>query len=264
MIEAVENHTPQVLVIDEIGVVKECQAAREISRRGVQLIATAHGKTLTDVVEDPVLSNLVGGTQAVILGDHLVSTRKRPAHQDLRPKKTVMERKGKPSFDVIVEMTNRNGWIVYHDVAHAVDTILDGDYAPCEQRIVRGDKEIKKMKCDGDPDNMMKNILLPTTIQQVTKDPINVYGYTGEGDMYPSMVVNILNATSHEEVLGVDATYSHSDLQFNLDRASVRLHRRSSSSKYAQAARLRLRAAFNFLTTKLKEKEQDEQLQNAP
>ncbi len=118
MIEAVENHTPEVIVVDEIGTEEEAQAARTIAERGVMLIATAHGNTLDNLIKNPVLSDLVGGISSVTLGD---DEAKRRGCQ-----KTVLEREKQPTFDVVIEIIDRNTLAVYKNTAEAVDYILRG------------------------------------------------------------------------------------------------------------------------------------------
>lgn len=118
MIEAVENHTPEVIVVDEIGTEEEAQAARTIAERGVMLIATAHGNSLENLIKNPTLSDLVGGIQSVTLGD---DEARRRASQ-----KTVLEREKQPTFDVVIEILDRNTLAVYKDTAEAVDYILRG------------------------------------------------------------------------------------------------------------------------------------------
>ena len=118
MIEAVENHTPEVIVVDEIGTEAEAQAARTIAERGVMLIATAHGQSLENLIKNPALSDLVGGIQSVTLGD---DEAKRRASQ-----KTVLEREKQPTFDIVIEILDRNTLAVYKDAAEAVDYILRG------------------------------------------------------------------------------------------------------------------------------------------
>eukprot|EP00798_Chlamydomonas_sp_ICE-L_P019384 gene19384-26033_t len=118
MIEAVENHMPQVIVIDEIGTEEECMAARTIAQRGVQLVATAHGNALENVIKNPSLSDLIGGIQSVTLGDD--TARKRGMQ------KSILERAHPPTFDVAVEMLGRGLWRVHMDVGAAVDGILMG------------------------------------------------------------------------------------------------------------------------------------------
>jgi stage III sporulation protein SpoIIIAA len=118
MIEAVENHMPEVIVIDEIGTEAEAQAARTIAERGVQLIATAHGNTLDNLLQNPTLSDLVGGIQAVTLSDE--EARRRGTQ------KTVLERKAPPTFDVVIEIQEKDRLAVHHDVAAVVDRYLRG------------------------------------------------------------------------------------------------------------------------------------------
>ncbi len=118
MIEAVENHTPEVIVVDEIGTEAEAQAARTIAERGVMLIATAHGNCLESLIKNPTLSDLVGGIQSVTLGD---DEAKRRASQ-----KTVLEREKQPTFDIVIEITDRNTLAVYKNTSEAVDYILRG------------------------------------------------------------------------------------------------------------------------------------------
>lgn len=118
MIEAVENHTPEVIVVDEIGTEAEAQAARTIAERGVMLIATAHGNKLENLIKNPTLSDLVGSIQSVTLGD---DEAKRRGSQ-----KTVLEREKQPTFDIVIEIIDRNTLAVYKDTSEAVDYILRG------------------------------------------------------------------------------------------------------------------------------------------
>ncbi|MBM5791710.1 MAG: AAA family ATPase [Cyanobacteria bacterium M_surface_10_m1_298] len=118
MIEAVENHMPEVIVIDEIGTELEAQAARTIAERGVMLVATAHGNELANLVKNPTLSDLVGGIESVTLGDEEARRR--------RSQKTVLERAAEPTFPLAVEMHNRHRWLVHRDVARTVDLLLRG------------------------------------------------------------------------------------------------------------------------------------------
>ncbi|MFN9173640.1 MAG: R3H domain-containing nucleic acid-binding protein [Synechocystis sp.] len=124
MIEAVENHMPEVIVIDEIGTELEALAARTIAERGVQLVGTAHGNRLENLIKNPTLSDLIGGIQAVTLGDE--EARRRGSQ------KTVLERKAPPTFTVAVEMLERQKWIIHSDVAMTIDHLLRGK-APIEQ-----------------------------------------------------------------------------------------------------------------------------------
>jgi stage III sporulation protein SpoIIIAA len=126
MIEAVENHMPEVVVIDEIGTALEAEAARTIAERGVQLVGTAHGRTLDNLLVNPTLSDLVGGIGSVTLGDE--EARRRGTQ------KTVLERKAPPTFDVLVEQESWRRVIIHHDVAAAVDDLLRGHPPTAEVR----------------------------------------------------------------------------------------------------------------------------------
>ncbi|MBI4308146.1 MAG: AAA family ATPase [Chloroflexi bacterium] len=116
MIEAVENHMPQVIIIDEIGTELEAAAARTIAERGVQLVATAHGNTLDNLMMNPTLADLVGGIQAVTLSDE--EARRRGTQ------KTILERKAPPTFQIVVEIQNWDRVAVHLDTAAAVDSML--------------------------------------------------------------------------------------------------------------------------------------------
>jgi len=126
MIEAVENHMPQVIVIDEIGTELEAVAARTIAERGVQLIGTAHGNNLDNLMLNPTLSDLIGGIQSVTLGDEEARRR--------RTQKSVLERKAPPTFDVIVEIQDRDRVMVHPEVADTIDALLRGDAVAPELR----------------------------------------------------------------------------------------------------------------------------------
>src|SRR6516162_1678139 len=118
MIEAVENHMPEVIVIDEIGTELEAAAARTIAERGVQLIATAHGQTLENLLVNPTLNDLLGGIQSVTLSDE--EARRRGTQ------KTVLERKSPPTFDVLIEIQDRERVAIHENVADVIDAILRG------------------------------------------------------------------------------------------------------------------------------------------
>ncbi|MGQ9473436.1 MAG: R3H domain-containing nucleic acid-binding protein [Candidatus Caldatribacteriaceae bacterium] len=121
MIEAVENHMPEVIIVDEIGREEEARACRTIAERGVQLIATAHGNTLENLLLNPTLSDLVGGIQSVILSDEEAKRR--------GTQKAILERKAIPTFDIVIELRDRDTLGIYHDTAQAVDFLLRG-YPP--------------------------------------------------------------------------------------------------------------------------------------
>ncbi|GAP13086.1 uncharacterized protein conserved in bacteria [Longilinea arvoryzae] len=135
MIEAVENHNPEVIVIDEIGRELEAAAARTIAERGVQLVATAHGRTLENLLLNPTLSDLVGGIESVTLSDE--EARRRGTQ------KTVLERRSPPTFDVLVEIQERDRLAVHADVAAAVDALLRGYPLAPEIRVRAASGEIQ-------------------------------------------------------------------------------------------------------------------------
>ena len=134
MIEAVENHMPEVIVIDEIGTELEAQAARTIAERGVMLVATAHGNELANLLKNPTLSDLVGGIQSVTLGDEEARRR--------RTQKTVLERAAEPTFPMAVEMHSRHRWLVHADVARTVDLLLRGQSARPQVRELAPDGQV--------------------------------------------------------------------------------------------------------------------------
>ncbi len=135
MIEAVENHMPEVIVIDEIGTELEAQAARTIAERGVQLVGTAHGNTLENLMANPTLSDLIGGIQSVTLSDE--EARRRGTQ------KSILERMAPPTFNIVVEIQERDRVAIHPDVAIAVDATLRGTPQPKEIRWRDENGEIK-------------------------------------------------------------------------------------------------------------------------
>jgi stage III sporulation protein SpoIIIAA len=140
MIEAVENHMPQVIVIDEIGTTAEALAARTIAERGVQLIATAHGNSLENLLQNPTLSDLLGGIQAVTLSDE--EARRRGTQ------KTVLERKAPPTFSVLIEIQDKDRLAVHHDVAQTVDRFLREIPPRPELRTRMGDGQVEIQRAE--------------------------------------------------------------------------------------------------------------------
>ena len=138
MIEAVENHNPEVIVIDEIGRELEAQAARTIAERGVQLIGTAHGNTLDNILLNPTLSDLIGGIESVTLSDD--EARRRGTQ------KTVLERRAPPTFDILVEIQDRHHVAVHADISASVDSLLRGYPLPPEIRFRDADNKIHIQK----------------------------------------------------------------------------------------------------------------------
>jgi stage III sporulation protein SpoIIIAA len=136
MIEAVENHNPEVIVIDEIGREREAEAARTINERGVQLIGTAHGHTLENLLLNPTLSDLVGGIESVTLSDE--EARRRGTQ------KTVLERRAPPTFDMLIEIQQRQRLLVHRDVTNSVDAMLRGEPFAVELRYRAEDGSVQR------------------------------------------------------------------------------------------------------------------------
>ena len=135
MIEAVENHTPEVIIIDEIGSQKEAETAQTIGERGIQLIATAHGYFLLNLLKNPILSQLIGGLEYVTLGDEEAKKR--------NSKKTIIERKGLSTFEIIIELKANNFWIIYENSELAIDRILKGTNPRSQIRNYNNKKQIR-------------------------------------------------------------------------------------------------------------------------
>jgi stage III sporulation protein SpoIIIAA len=138
MIEAVENHMPEVIVIDEIGTELEAQAARTIAERGVQLVGTAHGNTLENLMMNPTLADLIGGIQSVTLGDEEAKRR--------GTQKSILERMSAPTFDIVVEIQDWDKVAIHPDVGDAVDALLRGSPIAAEVRWVDDSGEIQTKK----------------------------------------------------------------------------------------------------------------------
>ncbi|MFI5386618.1 MAG: AAA family ATPase, partial [Fimbriimonadales bacterium] len=144
MIEAVENHMPEVIVIDEIGTEAEAVAARTIAERGVQLVGTAHGQTLENLMLNPTLCDLIGGIQAVTLSDTEAARR--------GTQKTVLERKAPPTFDVVIELLDFDRLAVHHNVLKTVDLILRGVPPRPEIRVRTGAGETEVVQTEQTPE----------------------------------------------------------------------------------------------------------------
>jgi len=164
MIEAVENHMPEVIVIDEIGTELDAAASRTIAERGVQLVATAHGNTLDNLMMNPTLADLIGGIQSVTLGDE--EARRRGTQ------KTVLERKAPPTFDMLVEIQSWEQVAIHDNVAEVVDSILRGQAISAEVRRM-GDGEVKVLQSRGRahpaPAESGRSLRLVTSQPEVTR-----------------------------------------------------------------------------------------------
>ena len=170
MIEAVENHMPEVIVIDEIGTELEALAARTIAERGVQLVGTAHGNAIANLIKNPTLSDLVGGIQAVTLGDD--EARRRGSQ------KTVLERKAPPTFAIAVEMLERQRWVIHEDVAETVDNLLRGIEPAAQIRTVDDSGEVTIVH--EEPNLGARNTLTKTTS---VATPVRPGGWRASGRM---------------------------------------------------------------------------------
>ncbi len=155
MIEAVENHMPEVIVIDEIGTQAEAAAARTIAERGVQLIATAHGNTLENLLQNPTLADLVGGIQAVTLSDD--EARRRGTQ------KTVLERKAPPTFHLLLEIQQRDTLAIHNDLARAVDDFLRSRTLQPEIRVRKADGEVEVRQEEAVPETGVSREQAPAT-----------------------------------------------------------------------------------------------------
>jgi stage III sporulation protein SpoIIIAA len=172
MIEAVENHMPEVIVIDEIGTELEALAARTIAERGVQLVGTAHGNRIENLIKNPTLSDLVGGIQAVILGDE--EARRRSSQ------KTILERKAPPTFEIAIEMLERQRWVIHEDVSKTVDLLLRGGKPTLQIRTVDNCGQIQITQ--EIPDKLSNNVLGGDSFLEASKRPI---GWRTSGKMSP-------------------------------------------------------------------------------
>ncbi|MGV2827828.1 R3H domain-containing nucleic acid-binding protein [Myxosarcina sp. GI1(2024)] len=174
MIEAVENHMPEVIVIDEIGTELEAIAARTIAERGVQLVGTAHGNSIENLIKNPTLSDLVGGIQAVTLGDEEARRR--------RSQKTVLERKAPPTFAIAVEMLARQRWVVHEDVAATVDLFLRGVDPMAQVRTVGEDGKVNIVQEQSQTKQSLDGALTQNT---TVVTPLRPQGLRASGKMAP-------------------------------------------------------------------------------
>jgi hypothetical protein len=186
MIEAVENHNPEVIVIDEIGRELEAAAARTIAERGVQLIGTAHGRTLENLLLNPTLSDLVGGIESVTLSDE--EARRRGTQ------KTVLERRSPPTFDILIEIQERNYLLVHPDIATAVDALVRGAPPTPEARIRGEDGEIRIEKAASVPASTQP-VFQQRTIHRTSPSGIEqpANGKNGNGEKRSRFIQAVMN-----------------------------------------------------------------------
>ena len=169
MIEAVENHMPETVIIDEIGTELEAAAARTIAERGVQLVGTAHGNTLDNLLSNPTLCDLVGGVESVTLGDD--EARRRGTQ------KSILERRAAPTFDVLVEIKDRDRIVVHRDVAASVDALLRSESVLTEVRVNKDGRiqiELEYSDIEG-PETLTS--LSPSESPKVRSGPMRIYPF---------------------------------------------------------------------------------------
>lgn len=168
MIEAVENHTPEVIIIDEIGTELEAKAARTIAERGVQLIGTAHGNVLENLLKNPTLCDLIGGIQTVTLGDE--EARRRGTQ------KTILEREAEPTFQIAIEILDHQRLAIHQDVGKAVDDLLRGKTLFPEVRKV--DRETGKIEIIKGRETITTDGLVSIASEQdIPKEIMHIYPY---------------------------------------------------------------------------------------
>ncbi|MFN3919936.1 MAG: R3H domain-containing nucleic acid-binding protein, partial [Methylohalobius sp.] len=216
MIEAVENHMPEVIVIDEIGTEAEALAARTIAERGVQLIGTAHGNTLANLVQNPTLADLVGGVHTVTLGDEEARFR--------GTQKTVSERKAPPTFEQVVELVSHDELIVHLDTAVAVDAILRGEDPGGVRRTPLGETLVE---VDRDLPETTNQPLLPEAL----KREVRIYPYAINRDLVERVIRSfrfdartVANPERADMVLALRSRSDDARLRRILDAYGLPLH----------------------------------------
>jgi stage III sporulation protein SpoIIIAA len=151
MLEAVENHMPQVIIIDEIGTELEVLAARTIAEKGVQLVGTTHGNCLENLIKNPPLADLIGGIQYVTLSDDEAKRR--------GTQKSILERKAYPAFEIIIEINHQSSWTIHEDVKNSVDLLLRGNFTLGQTRqfSLTEKIKIKSQKFNSYQNSLLKN-----------------------------------------------------------------------------------------------------------
>ncbi|MFW5748791.1 MAG: AAA family ATPase [Chloroflexota bacterium] len=215
MIEAVENHNPEVIVIDEIGRELEAQAARTIAERGVQLIGTAHGNALDNLMLNPTLSDLIGGIQSVTLSDD--EARRRGTQ------KTVLERRAPPTFDVLIEIQTRDRMVVHPSVADSVDSALRGRINTIEVRYRdrTGDIHVENYEPDMRSVTMENNGRRNGRDRRSRSGEPNVHPVRGKpGNETEDFIPHTVNGDSLEPM----TVYAYGVARNRLQQAARRLH----------------------------------------
>ncbi len=211
MIEAVENHNPEAIVIDEIGRELEAAAARTIAERGVQLIGTAHGNTLENLLLNPTLSDLVGGIESVTLSDE--EARRRGTQ------KTVLERRSPPTFDVLIEIQTRDRLAIQQDVAASVDALLRGYPLPPE---IRARDELGNIHIEKAPP-MVKTFSTRQSTQQGYRRQLNGYDNKTTPPEPEVTSLELSPSTENQESLPTVKVYPYGVARNRLSQAARRL-----------------------------------------
>jgi stage III sporulation protein SpoIIIAA len=275
MIEAVENHMPEVIVIDEIGTELEALAARTIAERGVQLVGTAHGNQLANLIKNPTLSDLIGGIQSVTLGDEEMRRRG-------LPQKSILERKAQPTFDIAVEMWERYRWAVHDDVAGTIDMLLRdrdpgrqirsvsdvGEVTTTEEKpknpeilknpVVKGWRSSGRMKpipldpqlqvrseiadFNGKVNSSASELAEPNLSEDDEEDVTELGSYAAMRDRFGTMNVYLYGVSRHQTEQVIQSINLPIEITKDLDEADLVLALRSqirSSSKVRQVAESR-------------------------
>jgi len=209
MIEAVENHMPEVIVIDEIGTELEALAARTIAERGVQLVGTAHGNRIENLMKNPTLSDLVGGIQSVTLGDE--EARRRGSQ------KSVLERKAPPTFDIAVEMVERQTWVVHEDVSATIDMLLRGRQPTFQVRSVSetGEVQVREETPVRERPQAIRTLPLGQGLA-TEREPRQVAGWRASGYMPP---ISTQPRVEKPRVERTAPAVSHQDFEMLLDES---------------------------------------------
>jgi stage III sporulation protein SpoIIIAA len=235
MIEAVENHMPEVIVIDEIGTIAEAAAARTIAERGVQLIGTAHGTSLENLIMNPTLSDLVGGIHTVTLSDEEARRRHTP--------KTITERRGPPTFDSLVELVDHNEAVVHWDTAQAVDQLLAGRPAAGQRRRVSDGGSIVSEPMPVAA-SALPALAAPRSAS-VNNGPLRLYAHSVSRELLARMIsdlhieARIVRSAEHADVILALRDRAHERDLREAATAGVRLMwlKRNSSTEIRRALR---------------------------
>jgi len=218
MIEAVENHMPEVIVIDEIGTELEARAARTIAERGVQLIGTAHGNTLENLIVNPTLADLIGGIQTVTLSDEEAKRR--------GTQKSILERMAPPTFDIIVEIQEREKVAIHTDVAEAVDALLRGYDLETELRWIdeSGEVHIEKKKAE---EKETKPAAKPRKVKEEKQTKIYLFGVNRvrleQTAREMHLTLDIVNSSNTADVLVTSKNYYRARPQKIIDAENTNI-----------------------------------------